>query len=369
MNRMKQIMKRVTDLLTSFALLALLSGCDVHEWPEQPETVPLLLKLEYETDLPVWEHSYSGRSVKARGMVTPGVSTWYAVTRGGTNQGIKGKIRYLIRVYPRQANNGGSYGHVEEFLLYKELGQGYNYEVRIDLPPGDYTVMVWSDLLEKEGDTPFYNANNFGEITFQNGHKGNTDYRDAFSGKSDVSLTGCIFEREAETLTVSMTRPLAKFEFITTDLLEFLENELTRVTMKNGGQPDDGDVTRSVNLDTYKVQFHYVGFMPDAYSLFTGKPVDSSTGVSFETTLKRLNDAEASLGFDYVFMNSGDSSVSVQLAIYDNEGTPLSVTDPIEVPLKRSSHTIMRGKFLTSETSGGIHINPDYDGDHNLIIP
>ena len=63
------------------------------------------------------------------------------------------------------------------------------------------------------------------------------------------------------------------------------------------------------------------------------------------------------------------SAVTVQIGIYDKEGTQLSLTDPIEVPLKRSNHTIMTGMFLMSQASGGVSINPDFDGDHNLIIP
>ena len=105
------------------------------------------------------------------------------------------------------------------------------------------------------------------------------------------------------------------------------------------------------------------------WSNYTDKPVDSSTGVMFESTLRKLSESEASMGFDYVFVNGKKSAVTVQIGIYDNEGTQLSLTEPIEVPLKRSHHTIMTGMFLMSEASGGVTINPDFDGDHNLIFP
>ena len=82
--------------------------------------------------------------------------------------------------------------------------------------------------------------------------------------------------------------------------------------------------------------------MPHAYSMHTDKPVDSSTGVMFESTLKKLSESEASMGFDYVFVNGKKSAVTVQIGIYDNEGT---------------------------QASGGVTINPDFDGDHNLIFP
>ena len=169
-----------------------------------------------------------------------------------------------------------------------------------------------------------------------------------------------------------MQRPLAKFEFVTNDVVEFIDKESTRIASKANGNKSasaDDTPTRAVNIEDYKVVFYYVGFMPHAYSMYTDKPVDSSTGVMFESTLKKLSDSEASMGFDYVFVNGKKSAVTVQIGIYDNEGTQLSLTEPIEVPLKRSHHTIMTGMFLMSEGSGGVTINPDFDGDHNLIFP
>ena len=109
--------------------------------------------------------------------------------------------------------------------------------------------------------------------------------------------------------------------------------------------------------------------MPDAYSMNTDKPVDSSTGVMFESTLRKLSESEASMGFDYVFVNGKKTTVTIQIGIYDNEGTQLSLTDPIVVPLKRSHHTILTGMFLMSEASGGVTINPGFDDDYNWTFP
>ena len=167
-----------------------------------------------------------------------------------------------------------------------------------------------------------------------------------------------------------MQRPLAKFEVITNDLAEFIEKEVSRATAKSNGTKSVPENPASrVNHEDYRIVFHYVGFMPDTYSMFTDKPVDSSTGVTFSSALKVLNNREASLGFDYVFVNGKESAVTIRIGILDKEGTQLSLTQPIEVPLKRNHHTILRGKFLMSETSGGVIINPDFDGDYNLVFP
>ena len=109
--------------------------------------------------------------------------------------------------------------------------------------------------------------------------------------------------------------------------------------------------------------------MHNAYSINTDKPVDSSTGVFFESKLKMLTESEATIGFDYVFVNGKESSITLKIGVEDKEGTQLSLSEPIEVPLKRSHHTLLTGMFLMSEASGGVTINPDFDGDYNLIFP
>ena len=175
-----------------------------------------------------------------------------------------------------------------------------------------------------------------------------------------------------DTLDISMQRPLAKYEFVTNDVLEFVEKEATRVASKaNGGNSRSNDdiPSRVINIEDYKVVFYYVGFMPNAYSINTDKPVDSSTGVFFESKLKKLTESEAAIGFDYVFVNGKESSITLKIGVEDNEGTQLSLSEAIEVPLKRSHHTILTGMFLMSEASGGVSINPEYEGDHNMIFP
>ena len=58
--------------------------------------------------------------------------------------------------------------------------------------------------------------------------------------------------------------------------------------------------------------FRYQGFMPCSFNMFTNKPADSWTGVAFDSTMQRLSDTEVELGFDYVFVNGGESTVPVR---------------------------------------------------------
>jgi len=341
-----------------YVLLAILTACNVHEWPEPAERVPLRLRLHYETDMTIWEHTYDGSNT-----VEQHLGDTYA------NRREQGKIRYIIRVYPMESESSVQDTYVEEFVFTKDIADGYEHEVALDLRPGDYTIRVWSDIVESDGINPHYNATDFGEIVLQGTHEGNNDFRDAFRGGNNVSIVADVVEPKTVSIDIAMQRPMAKFEFISTDVEEFMEREIAREMTKGdvpGMAPDD--VSR-VDFNDYMVVFSYVGFMPDTYSIYTDKPVDSSTGVMFRSTLKDLNGKEASLGFDYVLVNGSASAVTLQIGLFNKERARISLTDPIKVPVKRNRHTVVRGRFLTSETSGGVNINPDYDDEFNLFFP
>ena len=69
-----------------------------------------------------------------------------------------------------------------------------------------------------------------------------------------------------------------------------------------------------------------------------------------------------------IFVNGKEAGVSVQIGLYDGEDRQIALSDPIDVSLRRSYHTILRGSFLMQQATGGIVINPDFDGNHNIVI-
>ena len=347
-------MRKILYLIICLPIL-LLSACDVHEWPETPEFVKMYLRLNYETDMTEWEHLYDGAEVIEQG---------YGETYD--NHRDYGKIRYIVRTYPVSEKMRTTSDYTQEFVFTKDISEGYDHEVTLDLLPGNYNVMVWSDLVQTSGDSHFHNADNFAEIRLQGDHKGNNDYRDAFRGSNNISLVADIMEHLPDTLDIAMQRPLAKFEFLTTDLKEFVNKEFEYL-QKEAATRGEVPPTR-VNTDDYKVVFYYSGFMPNTYNMNTDKPVDSKMGVLFESKLEILSENEASLGFDYVFVNGKKSAVTVQIGLYDKEDRQLALSDPINVPLQRNHHTMLKGSFLMSQASGGITINPDFDGNHNILI-
>ena len=328
-------------------LLCFLISCDVHEWPEYPEPVKktIRLKLDFDTSMSEKEVFYNARSVNEIGDY---------------------EMRYVLRAFAVESDENGrsvSRNASWEYVFTRKVSfNDYDtfVDVPIELPAGDYSLMAWADfVLAGTTDDHFYAPDNFAEIILHGNHKANTDMRDAFRGKSEIVLS-----RSTGEIVVHMSRPLAKFSFVSTDLQKFIDKEL-QARNRNAGM---GDETRSLNIEDYKAMFYYNGVMPCAYNMFTGKPNDSKVGVRFESSITKTNESEVLMGFDYVFVNGTESTASITLALFDKDGKEIFTSNPIDVPLKRAQHTIMRGEFLTIETSGGVGIVPDFDGEYNYVI-
>ena len=331
-------MRKLLYLIISMLLL---SACGVHEWPDPVEYVKLHLKLNYETDITEWYHLYDGTKV-----IEQGLGKTY------DNQQDYGEMRYIVRTYPVSGAQRATQDHTQEFVHTKDVADaGYSHSVTLDVLPGEYEVMIWSDLVESNGGDYYYNVDNFAEIILQGETLNNSNHRDAFYSKSGITLLPDELMQGQDTINITMRRSLAKFEIVANDLYDFV---------KKFGE----------DINQFKVVVQYVGFISNAYSLFTNKPIDSATGEMFQSTLKELNEKEASLGFDYVFLSQQDSKVTIKIGIYKNDGTQVSMTKPIEVPLRLSHHTILKGKFLmqNANASEGININPGFDGNHNIVL-
>lgn len=367
--------------LVACALLCITS-CAVHEWPE-PSPADVIVNLDFDTQLPQYK----------------------VLNEEGTRASRDGRdydIRYTIAAY--RLLQDGSYAE-EPFLLKvfsKDEIDELSASFRFSIDEGSYRFYVWTDfVLAGTQSDYFYNTTNFRRISLQGTHEGNNDFRDAFSGSADLKVIRRGSKETPSTVTVQMRRPLAKFEFITTDLQEFITKTIEAMIRKEeaeaaakagetksegGDNPEDitpiesdtktdgdtktGDTkTPVVDLEKYTVVFFYSGYMPNAYNMMEGKPCDSATGVKFSSAISAIDNHDARLGFDYVFVNGEESSVMVTVALCDEEGTQLSISRQIEVPIKRSMLTTVRGSFLMQNTGGGVAIDPGFEDEFNIYIP
>ena len=381
---LRSVISGVVSSSAALAACALLciTSCAVHEWPE-PSPADVIVNLDFDTQLPQYK----------------------VLNEEGTRASHDGRdydIRYTIAAY--RLLQDGSYAE-EPFLLKvfsKDEIDELNATFRFSIDEGSYRFYVWTDfVLAGTQSDYFYNTTNFRRISLQGTHEGNNDFRDAFSGSADLKVIRRGSKETPSTVTVQMRRPLAKFEFITTDLQEFITKTIEAMIRKEeaeaaakagetksegGDNPEDitpiesdtkadgdtktGDTkTPVVDLEKYMVVFFYSGYMPNAYNMMEGKPCDSATGVKFSSAISAIDNHDARLGFDYVFVNGEESSVMVTVALYDEEGTQLSISRQIEVPIKRSMLTTVRGSFLMQNTGGGVAIDPGFEDEFNIYIP
>ena len=358
--------KKMHLAATLVALILAIASCDVHEWPTPGGSAPAILLLEFDTGMVKVEHPYLAKSTSER--------TYY-------------QVRHSVRVFTVN-EKGESTGEATTGIVVTAPWTGKpDQEIPLQLPAGKSKITVWTDVVPvgTRGDH-HYNTTDFSAITLNTPHAGNTDTRDAFRGVVETSVTTSIAEDTAREIVVPMQRPLAKFTFISTDIKEFVDKEYLAAKAKAEAKArakaveagtasdsllleDDPSKVSKIDINDYRVVFRYAGFMPHVFDIFRDKPVDSREPgtVSFESRVTPVNEREAAIGFDHVLVNGKESSVLVIIELYNKEAELLSVSNPVTVPVKRGQHTIIRGKFLTTESSGGVSINPGFEDE--FIVP
>lgn len=340
------MMERRLRSIVVLLVTVVLWGCDVHEWPTPPETAAVRLELDCQRMMQLWEHTYEGGDIVEQG-----------ITDEYDNAMESGTISYVVRIYPAEAATR-SVSHLAEYRFERDLGEGYPFATTLELASGDYDVAVWAELRGEE-EPARYNASDFGRVAIAQDRRGCDDYCDAFCGVARTSVRTSIVERAPDTLRMMLERPLSKFEIIATDIEKFIEREVRRRSL-----------LQSVRAEDYDVVFHYVGYMPNCYNILDDTTSGATTNARVESSLTMWGGDEASLGFDYLFTYNVQSSVSLMVGIYDKaSGEQLSLSPQIDVPLRRSHHTIIRGELLTLDAEGGVGIDPGYAGDHNIVIP
>lgn len=378
---LKMFCRAVSLLSAVFAL----GGCMVHEWPD--ESIPAVLEVEmvFDTEFqPLRDVEYTKK------------------TKANPEDY---NIRYQIRAYRALKNGGYDVVPQVEYLFVKSDVNTLDHNVTLEIPEGNYMLRVWADYVDAgKVDDKYYLTENFSSITVAEPYEGDTDFRDAFEGSSEVSVVRVGANAEKTHVKVDMQRPLAKFQFLATDFYDLVTKAMekymsskeyadylqTRRTQQMSGTtdtecqfevtstdnlPDDGtkapwDPTKApgFNPEDYKIVFYYNSYLPTEYNLITGKPTDAKMGMMFSSSLQPLNEDEALIGFDYVIVNGVESSVTLQVALYAPDGELMSLSNPVVVPVVRGKVTTVRGKFLTLATGGGIGIDPGFDGEFNLVI-
>ena len=352
-------------------LLLVFVGCDVHEFPKDScVRVPFLLHLDFNTEMPLYKEVHYTRADEIMEIADPH------------------DIRYIINVY--RTDNKKSDNRVADttFIFSKSDISDLNYTAYLQLPEGTYDFKVWADYVDVGSiDDKYYDTRDFSEIILvdKEKHSGSNDYRDAFRGYVSATVTnpeyytGAVVDDIDNQAIVEMKRPMGKFKFVSTGVDVFLTRVIQMLQDKGvqliaadeniSSQVVFDQLLQKINLGDFTVLFRYNIFMPCSFNMFTDKPADSWTGMSFTSQMSIEGDREMLLGYDYIFVNGSETTLSISLEVYNSDGELISSTNPVNVPIVRSKLTIVKGDFLAAKANGGVTINPGYEGDdYNIEI-
>lgn len=348
-------------------MLALMQSCDVHEWPEtEYGDVEFYLELDFDTALPFYREV-----IYSRGETTA-LDADIKALRAAHD------YRYIIGVYPAGSVRGSraSRAPVSTFVFTKSSFSDLNHRVAVSLPEGEWDIYVWTDYVNSNSaDDKYYLTDDFSNISYTSpsAYEGSNECREAFRGHVAVNVTHPYRFMEGETLpsytaVVPMKRPMGRYEFISTDVEEFIKR---LDILSSRGDATRGDIdSRSLSradLEEFTVRFRYTAFMPSIYNVFSDKVIDSWTGITFESKMD-VSDEGIIMGFDHVLVTENETIANVSCEVYNGAGQKIASTYSIEVPVARSKNTVVRGEFLTSNSSGGVTVVPGYNGDYNIEI-
>lgn len=340
-------MRRYLHIIAFMLLAVLPVACDVHELPGGDTDIAVSLHLKFDTDLP----QYTTVDFTKAGS---GVSDW--------------RVRYIVRLY-KYASETYSRTPAYTFTFFSEDTGELDRTLYLKAEAANYRVAVWTDFVKAGTEEGFfYNADDFSEVRLSGTYYGQDEHRDCFYGSNDLEMATLLTYDASYEATVELGRPLARFNFISTDREKFIDYWIQQVAIRNGSfvKMDRG----SLDLNKFHVRWVYPQFLPNTFNLHNDRPVDSATGVSFDAEMSVREDGNVDLGFDWMFVNpkGTESKVIVSLEIYDQDGTYVSTVSNIEVPLMRSQQTTVIGNILTSGINNGVSIDPTYDGEFNVMI-
>lgn len=361
-------------------LIALSTSC-VHQFPDENTPAQLDVALEFDTEIGYF------RAIKFPEETAPKLDFEEApetkpdyfeyILPDWTTEAHRHRIRYIVQAHRVLSPNRIAKNYSAREVFYEDDPTTWDrFEFDMMLQEGKYEVRVWADYVGKDSDEHlYYNPSDFMNITLNhaNGHYGNTDFRDAYSGKTQVEVVRYGSIDEPTHIVVPMSHPMGKYVFVTNDLEEFAD----KVVRSKGGRPElmNGSPTKSpdFNIEDYELIIRCPQYMPTSYNIESDRANDSKVNVMFKSSLKAIDDHYAIMGFDYVLANPQNATnpvtkIVLDIILMDKKGNVLANHERLYVPVKRGKMTLVEGSFLLQESDGGVSIDPGFDGP-DIIVP
>ena len=274
-------------------------------------------------------------------------------------------VRWIIEIFQDEIN--GEPVATRTISNSPDPAGNHQIETSFTLNVAKYHVVAWMDYVDQGStDDKYYKINSLASICILDAENyiGDEEHKDAYTGTQEIDLSGYpTTSNESINYTMTLERPMAQIEFITTDLDKLTDPVQNQFYSANTFYADNIDPSE------LHISVEYAGYLPSSFNAYTNKPNDAQQGISFDCTATPLSDTEAHLASDHIFVNGSESAVTVNLAVKDAQGNVVNTINGINVPIVRGKLTTIRDNFLTKIYSSGIGIDPGFQGEINVTIP
>lgn len=219
---------------------------------------------------------------------------------------------------------------------------GTTATARMTLPQGSATIAAWSDWVRRSDCAALYSADGQATATMTSAYTACTEARDIFAGTATADIGG-----GTGRFDIDLRRCAARYEIVATDAEAFARRTAA------GGTDTRG----------WRVRVEYAEAVATSYSIADGAPLRPSA-IAYEAPLPAIAEGEREkvLAFDYCLCAPGAGmTLDADIIILDAEGAAVARTRAA-IALRGGANTTVRGRFLTTAITGGIGIDPDYDG-------
>lgn len=240
-------------------------------------------------------------------------------------------------------------------IIYKDITDApqLNAEISMKLHARDYQLVIWADYIGTDSEEDlYYNTTTLAPVISPETYRGNTEYKDVLYSCQDLNLSKYRNQWNASiTLNPEMKRPAARYELIANDVEKFMA---------------DGAKTG----DKYNLRVRYLGFYNTGFHTLDGVSKHGLQYITYNHTLTvpAAGTKEISAAFDYVFVpENGEIPIAVELL--DSKEKLLARTY-LTIVCQEGDRIVKHSNFLTADPSGGIGIDPGFDGtiDEDLIV-
>ena len=261
-------MKRIT-IYIAHLLVLVLTGCDktVLEFPENEGVDPTLVNanLSLAIDPKIEPYEQTGRS---EGEVIDAYD-----------------VRWIVEVFRDEI--GGELAERRVLGCEPAADGHHTIHTSLALHAARYHVVAWMDYVDNGSvDDKYYTIPSLSSISVPaaGNYIGDEDHKDTYVARQEIDLKAHR-DRWNETVdvTVTLQRPMAKIEFIATDIDKFLDELAARHSEITGSVADDL-LSQTPDLSTIRVQVDYAGYFPSGSTPTRTSPTTPARGCGSSVT-------------------------------------------------------------------------------------